>query len=123
MTGITSVILACAIVAIPAFVFAAPAARTYGELIDKLVSIIAMGSIVLVVLAFVGYFYGISTNILKFGEENSAEKRTAFFFWGIIILFVMLSWLGILRLLGNTFLIPQDTQNQQQQLAPGQRSA
>lgn len=108
------------IAATPAVALAAEAVNTYGELIDKLVSILSMGAGVLVVLAFVGYFYGISANILQFSSESGVEKRKAFFFWGIIILFVMLSVGGILRMVGRTLLTPRDAPGQQQ-LAPGQQ--
>ena len=81
----------------------------------------SIGSIVIVTLAFATYFYGLSTNILQFSSESGVEKRKAFFFWGIIILFVMLSIPGILRLLGRTLFTNQGAPSQQQQLAPGQQ--
>ena len=81
----------------------------------------SIGSIVIVTLAFAAYFYGLSTNILQFSSESGVEKRKAFFFWGIIILFVMLSIPGILRLLGRTLFTNQGAPSQQQQLAPGQQ--
>jgi hypothetical protein len=48
------------------------------------------------------YFWGIATNIPHFGDEKGAEKRKSFFFWGLIILFVMVSIWGIIQLLQNT---------------------
>ena len=56
---------------------------------------------VLIVAGIVVYFYGVSTNILNFSDE-SGEKLKAYFFWGIIVLFVMVSIWGILRLLQRT---------------------
>lgn len=107
--------------AVPDLASAAGAVRTYSELVDKLVSIMGIGVFILVTLGFVAYFYGISTNILQFGTESNPEKKKAFFFWGIIILFVMLSVGGILRMLGRTLFTNQGAPSQQQ-LAPGQQS-
>ena len=109
------------IVAIPSIALAAGAVKTYSDLVNKLVSIMSMGSVVLVTLGFAAYFYGMSANILQFSSESGVEKRKAFFFWGIIILFVMLSIPGILRLLGRTLFTNPSAPSQQQQLAPGQQ--
>lgn len=84
---------------VPAIAFAAP--RTWSELVYGLVSLMNIGVAVLVALAIALYFYGISSNILKFGE-NDPEKKKAYFFWGIIILFVMVSVWGILRVVRYT---------------------
>ena len=109
------------IVALPAVALAAGAVKTYSDLVNKLVSIMGIGSIVLVTLGFAAYFYGMSANILQFSSESGVEKKKAFFFWGIIILFVMLSIPGILRLLGRTLFTNPSAPSQQQQLAPGQQ--
>lgn len=91
------------ILAMPAMALAA-APRTWSELVNLLVSIMNAGALTLITLAFVIYFYGISSNILKFGEDTDGEKKRAYFVWGVLILFVMVSIWGILRLLQNTFL-------------------
>lgn len=88
-----------AVLGIPAVVLAAP--RTFGELANLVVLILNNATIVLIVLGIVVYFFGISTNILKFSEEGG-EKLRQYFFWGILVLFVMVSIWGILRLLQNT---------------------
>lgn len=88
---------------VPAVALAA-APRTWSELVYSLVSLMNAGAITLITLAFVGYFYGISSNILVFGEDTDGAKRRAYFVWGVIILFVMVSIWGILRLLQNTFI-------------------
>ncbi len=86
--------------AIP-FVASAEAARTFQELAVDIVEILDATTAVLIVAGIVVYFYGISTNILNF-SEGGAEKVKAYFFWGIIVLFVMVSIWGILRLLQDT---------------------
>ena len=83
----------------PAVAFAA--ARNFQELSNSLVFLLDNATAVLVLAGIVVYFYGISTNILKFSDDGG-EKAKAYFFWGIIVLFVMLSIWGILRLLQNT---------------------
>lgn len=84
--------------AAPAVALAAP--RTWSELVGALVTIMNSGVAILVSLAIVFYFYGVTSNILKF--ENDPERRKAYFFWGLIALVVMVSVWGILRILENT---------------------
>lgn len=84
---------------LPGVVLAAP--RTFIELADLVVLILDNATIVLVVLGIVVYFYGISTNILKFSEEGG-EKLRQYFLWGILVIFVMVSIWGILKLLQST---------------------
>jgi hypothetical protein len=83
----------------PAVVFAAP--KTFQELANVLVVIMNNAVIVLIVLGLVVYFYGVSTNILKMKDEGG-EKVKAYFFWGVIVLFVMVSIWGILQILQNS---------------------
>lgn len=84
----------------PALAFAA-APTTFQGLAALAVNILDNATAVLVVAGIAVYFYGISTNILKFGEGD-AEKFRNYFLWGIIVLFVMVSIWGILNLLQNT---------------------
>ena len=83
----------------PAVVFAAP--QTFQQLSNVIVNLLDNATAVLVVAGIVVYFYGVSTNILNFSDD-SGEKLKAYFFWGIIVLFVMVSIWGILRLLQDT---------------------
>lgn len=86
--------------AAPAVAFAA-APRTFLDLSNLIVLILDNTTAVLIVAGIVVYFYGISTNILNFSEDGG-EKVRAYFFWGIIVLFVMVSIWGILRMLQST---------------------
>ena len=88
-----------ALVALPGVALAAP--RTFGDLANILVLILNNATTVLIVLGIVVYFFGLSTNILKFSEEGGENVRR-YFLWGIIVLFMMVSIWGILRLLQNT---------------------
>lgn len=75
---------------------------TWSKFVDSLVSLMNKGIGTLIAAGFAIYFYGLWSNILKFGEETDAEKKKLYFFWGIIILFVMVSIIGILRIMQNT---------------------
>ncbi|PIR83703.1 hypothetical protein COU18_03450 [Candidatus Kaiserbacteria bacterium CG10_big_fil_rev_8_21_14_0_10_51_14] len=89
--------------AVPAIALAAP--QTFAGLVNVIVGYINIAIPVLITLGIVIYMYGVSTNILKFGDENR-EKFKAYFVWGILILFFMVSIWGILRLLQSTFNLP-----------------
>jgi hypothetical protein len=79
----------------------AAAPRTLLELADLIVRIINAATAMLILLAIVVYFFGVSTNILEM-SEHGREKVRAYFFWGIVVLFVMVSIWGIIRMLQST---------------------
>lgn len=91
--------LAALILLSPLAAQAAP--NTFQDLANLLVTILDNATTVLIVLGIVVYFYGISTNILKFGEGDK-EKFRNYMVWGVIVLFVMVSIWGILNLLEST---------------------
>ncbi len=84
----------------PTIAFAA-SPHTFKDLANLLVSLLNAGTGVIIVAGIAIYFYGVSTNILKFGEGD-IEKLKNYFLWGIIVLFVMVSIWGILQLLQTT---------------------
>lgn len=106
--------LAALILLSPLAVSAAP--NTFQDLANLIVTILDNATTVLIVLGIVVYFYGISTNILKFGEGDK-EKFRNYMVWGVIVLFVMVSIWGILRLLQSTLfgdsVSPTDGSSQQ----------
>ena len=85
----------------PLFAEAAGAPRTFKELSSQLVTILSAGVVTLVALAIVIYIWGIASNMIKLGE-GEGDKYKAYIFWGIAILFVMVSIWGIIGLLNNT---------------------
>ncbi len=89
-----------ALIALPSVVFAA-APRNFNELANVFVSILNSATGALVVLAIVIYFYGVSTNLWKSGDEDR-EKLRGYLLWGLIIIFIMVSIWGILEILQNT---------------------
>lgn len=100
MRGPLQTIAALALLVSPT-VAAAAAPRTFQELAYLIVMFLDNATAVLIVLGVVIYFYGISTNILKFGNKGMELVRS-YFFWGIIVLFLMVSIWGVLRLLQET---------------------
>jgi len=92
--------LSLAVLLAPASAFAA--ARNFSELAATIVNILNTGTGVLILLGLVTYFWGVASNIPHFGDEKGAEKMKAYFFWGIIVLFVMVSIWGIVQILQNT---------------------
>ncbi len=84
---------------VPSVAYAAP--RTFAEAIDLLVDILDAGTGLLILAGIVVYFWGISTNILKMKDEGGQAFK-AYFVWGIVAIFVMVSIWGIIQLLQNT---------------------
>ena len=94
-----SITIALFVLLAPSISFAAP--RTFSELADLIVSILNTGTGLLVLAGIVVYFWGISTNLLKMKDEGGKAFK-AYFIWGIIAIFVMVSIWGILEILQNT---------------------
>jgi len=90
--------LALLILLSPGAVLAQTAPHNFQELAGFIVTLLNNATTVLIVAGLAIYFYGISTNILKFGDGDK-EKFRNYFLWGIIVLFLMVSIWGILRLL------------------------
>lgn len=84
----------------PLVVAAAP--RTYRELVEYLIKIMNYTIGTLIVLGLVTYFYGVAHNIIRSKEGDSGQQRS-FILMGVVVIFVMVSVWGILRLLRTTF--------------------
>ena len=88
------------LISAPLVVFAAP--RTYRELVEYLIKIMNYTIGTLVVAGLVIYFFGIARNMMKAKDGDASQQRN-FIIMGVIIIFVMVSIWGILRLLRATF--------------------
>jgi hypothetical protein len=75
--------------------------RTFGDLANLFVSLLDSATGALIVVGILIYFYGISTSIMKTGNEDREKFRT-YIVWGLLVLFIMVSIWGILALLQNT---------------------
>lgn len=94
--------LAVAILGLP--IVALAAASTFEGLALEIVKLLNTATFVLIMFGLAMYFWGMVKSIPHFGDEKGGERRTAFFWWGIIVLFVMVSIWGIVQLLQNTLL-------------------
>jgi hypothetical protein len=91
-----------AILVAPELSEAASAPRTLAELAHQVTVILSSGTTLLVLFGMVVYFWGIAYNMNRFGE-GEYEVFKQYFFWGILIIFLMVSIWGVLGLLKNTF--------------------
>src|SRR3989338_11042555 len=96
---LSRIVIAVSLLA-PSVAFA-EAPKTFDQLAALVVILLNNATAVLVVAGTVVYFFGVSANILNFSKEGG-EKVRAYFLWGIIVLFIMVSIWGILRLLQAT---------------------
>jgi len=86
----------------PSLALAAP--LTFKELVNDLVFIMDLIVPTMVAAAVVIYFFGIAQNVLNFGDsKNRGEKMKSFYGYGLLVLFIMVSVWGILRLMVSTF--------------------
>lgn len=100
MSRVLAKLLPTLVFAMPLIVYAAP--QSFRELACEVADLLDTATFVLIILALVVYFWGMAINIPHFGDEKGAEKRKSFFFWGLVILFVMVSIWGIIQILQNT---------------------
>ena len=85
----------------PMVALAAPS--TFKELVDRLVVLMDLLVPLLITCALVFYLFGISQNVLSFSDQKGGnEKMKAYMLYGVLILFVMVSIWGILRLMSDT---------------------
>lgn len=95
--------LTSSIVLFPATV-AFAAARDFKGFVAQIVDLINMATIVLFSAAILFFFISVAKNM--FGQDGSdskkVEKLNQTLMWGIIILFVMVSFWGIIRILQST---------------------
>jgi len=111
------ILLSVLLVTLPILAEAAGAPRTFKELADQVFTLLAAGVATIVALGIVIYIWGIASNIMKAEEGFSNAQYRNTIFWGIIIVFVMVSAMGIVRLIGTT-LFQGGEQSSPQQSAP-----
>ncbi|MBP9668890.1 MAG: hypothetical protein KBE09_01215 [Candidatus Pacebacteria bacterium] len=101
MASMRYVVVASTLLLMPAVAFAAPS--TFKELVDRLVVLMDLLVPLLITVALVFYLFGISQNVLNFADQKGGnEKMKAYMLYGVLILFVMVSIWGILRLMSDT---------------------
>ena len=96
-----NLIFFCVLFIIPFIVFAAP--KNITDIINLLIGIIKQAGILVVALALLFFFWGLSKFILQAGSEDGRKEGRNIMLWGIIALFIMISVWGIVAVLDNTF--------------------
>ena len=77
---------------------------TFAGVIGYIISIISVLEPILFALAFIGFFWGLSKFILN-GSGNQAElkKGKDYMMWGILALFILMSYSAIISIVTNEF--------------------
>jgi hypothetical protein len=94
-------IISITLLGTPAIVFAAP--KNLTDLMRLFVDLLDQAVVVVGALALLFFFWGLAQLLLNADNEDKKKASKSIMVWGIIILFVMFSIGGILRVLSNTF--------------------
>jgi succinate dehydrogenase/fumarate reductase cytochrome b subunit len=89
---------------IPGVVLAANMPTDFKGLIGIFIDLIKAIIPVLSGIALLVFFWGISKFILNAGGGKEQEEAKNTMFWGVVALFLMVSFWGIIRMLQNSFL-------------------
>jgi hypothetical protein len=87
--------------ALPLVAEAAGAPKTFKDLAGQAYGLLVGAIGTVIALALVIYLWNIARNMTKISEGDS-KARNAYIVWGIAILFVMVSIVGIIQLIGST---------------------
>lgn len=105
MKRISQIILISAVTLSPALVFGADFTlggnSTLKTLIFQALAVINVITPILSALAFIVFFWGLSRFILHSGEQKTREEGKQRMMWGILALFIMLTFRAIIGLVSN----------------------
>ena len=88
------------------------AGSNFKEVIWEILKIIDILNPILFILAFIVFFWGLSKFILSSGSEANIKKGKDYMLWGILALFILLTFRAIITLvagdlgIGDTHIIP-----------------
>jgi hypothetical protein len=71
---------------------------TFAELVRLLLGLINPLLIIIVGLAILAFFKGLIAFIYKSGDEKAQKEGKNLMIWGLIAIFVMVSFMGIIRM-------------------------
>lgn len=77
-------------------------ALNFGQVVDKLLAIFDKLVIALIALAVIGFFWGIVKYIFSAGKPDEKAEGTKYMIYGIISIFVMISFWGLVAILQYT---------------------
>lgn len=93
-------LLVLALTTVPSLAWAATP-RTFSDMANLTLTIIGQATLALMAAGIAVYFWNIAYNMLRLSKGESSDWK-ANFFWGIIVIFVMVSIWGIIQILQNT---------------------
>jgi phosphoglycerol transferase MdoB-like AlkP superfamily enzyme len=97
-----AILVFAAVISLPLLAEAAGAPRTFKDLASLAYTLIMFAVGTLITLALVYYFWNIADSLRKEGEGSYTLLRN-YAGWGLIILFLMVSVFGIVRIISSTF--------------------
>ena len=83
--------------------FALAAGPTIEGLIGKIRDIMNLINPLLMVIVFAVFLYGIIKFITSAGDENKRKEAKNYIIYGLIGMFVLIAWWGIIQIVLNTF--------------------
>lgn len=84
--------------------------KTFQGLVELIIGYIETLIVIIFGLAFALFFYGLAQFMFKAGDTKAQENGRRLMFWGVIAIFVMISFYGIINLLLISFdIFPTNT--------------
>lgn len=103
-------IIAPSLLFLPTFVLAfSLTGSTFSIIIDEIISIISLVIPIFVILALIFFFWGLSKFILNSGSKDGVEKGKTYMFWGILALFILLTFRAIVGFIARDLNIGDST--------------
>lgn len=96
-------LLTLAFLALPSAALAAPAITNFKSLIRVLVDLLNVAIPIIMSLALLAFFWGVFLFVRNSDSGEQKEEGRRIMVWGIIALFVMAAFFGIVRVVQDTF--------------------
>jgi uncharacterized membrane protein YozB (DUF420 family) len=87
----------------PLIAFAATKPTDFKSLLGVFMNLFSLIIPVLISLAILAFLSGVAMYIWKGASETERSKGKQFMFWGVVGIFVMVSFLGLIEILQDTF--------------------
>ena len=85
------------------------AGQNFTGVIGYILSIVQILNPLLFIVALLTFFWGLSKFILSSGNAVEVQKGKSYMLWGILVLFILLSFMAIIKLVSGQFeFIPVD---------------
>ncbi len=97
-----SLFVFCSLLLLPAIALAAP--TDFKSLVKIFTDLLGLAVPVVASLAVLFFFWGIAKYIFSAGSEDQKKEAKNVMTWGLVAIFVMTSFYGILKLFGGGFL-------------------